>query len=125
MKDVAEATGLDISTVSRVSSSKYVETNHGIFPVKFFFGDVYHKPVPQKEVTESREGMGSTSDEEPMTQRKIRVIIRQFIEEEDKNAPLTDEEMTAMLKEQGYDLARRTVAKYRQQMGIPVARMRR
>jgi RNA polymerase sigma-54 factor len=69
--------------------------------------------------------MGSTSDEEPMTQRKIRVIIRQFIEEEDKNAPLTDEEMTAMLKEQGYDLARRTVAKYRQQMGIPVARMRR
>ena len=125
MKDVAEATGLDISTVSRVSSSKFVETNHGIFPIKFFFGDAYHKPILQKEIVESGESMGRVSEEEPMTQRRIRAIIRQFIEEEDKNAPLTDEEMTAMLKEQGYDLARRTVAKYRQQMGIPVARMRR
>lgn len=120
MKDVAEDTGLDISTISRVSSNKYVETRFGIFPLKFFFGDTYHKPVFLKQKSEQE-----SSDEEALTQRKIKIIIQQCVEDEDKNAPLTDEQLMCLLKEKGFDLARRTVAKYRQQMGIPVARMRR
>lgn len=108
LKDVAERTGLDISTISRVSNSKYVQTNYGIYPLKFFFNDGY-----------------TTEDGEEMSVREIRKILKECIDNEDKRKPLTDDELTELLKEKGYPIARRTVAKYRQQMNIPVARLRR
>ena len=108
LKDVAERTGLDISTVSRVSNSKYVQTNFGIFPLKFFFNDSY-----------------TTGDGEEMSVIEIRKALKECIDNEDKKKPLTDDELTEMMKEKGYPIARRTVAKYRQQMNIPVARLRR
>ena len=99
---------LDISTISRVSNSKYVQTNYGIYPLKFFFNDGY-----------------TTEDGEEMSVREIRKILKECIDNEDKKKPLTDDELTELLKEKGYPIARRTVAKYRQQMNIPVARLRR
>ena len=108
LKDVAERTGLDISTISRVSNSKYVQTNYGIYPLKFFFNDGY-----------------VTEDGEEMSVREIRKILKECIDGEDKAKPYTDDELTEMLKQKGYPIARRTVAKYRQQMNIPVARLRR
>ena len=125
MKDVAEMTGLDISTISRVSASKYVETAFGIFPLKHFFGDSYRKPAFMKQKAEADTPAQEETKEETLTQRQVRVIIKECVEAEDKQAPLTDEQLVAVLKEKGYDIARRTVAKYRQQLGIPVARMRR
>ncbi len=108
LKDVAERTGLDISTISRVSNSKYVQTNYGIYPLKFFFNDSY-----------------TTEDGEEMSVREIRRILKECIDNEDKKNPLTDDELTELLKQKGYPIARRTVAKYRQQMHIPVARLRK
>ena len=108
LKDVAERTGLDISTISRVSNSKYVQTSFGIYQLKFFFSDGY-----------------TTGDGEEMSVREIRKILKECIDGEDKKKPLTDDELTDLLKEKGYPIARRTVAKYRQQMGIPVARLRK
>lgn len=108
LKDVAERTGLDISTISRVSNSKYVQTNYGIYPLKFFFSDGY-----------------VTEDGEEMSVREIRKILKECIDSEDKKKPLTDDELADILKEKGYPIARRTVAKYRQQMNIPVARLRK
>ncbi|MDO4163739.1 MAG: RNA polymerase factor sigma-54 [Bacteroides sp.] len=108
LKDVAERTGLDISTISRVSNSKYVQTNYGIYPLKFFFNDGY-----------------TTEGGEEMSVREIRKILKECIDKEDKKKPLTDDELTDLLKEKGYPIARRTVAKYRQQMNIPVARLRK
>lgn len=108
LKDVAERTGLDISTISRVSNSKYVQTNFGIYPLKFFFSDGY-----------------VTEDGEEMSVREIRKILKECIDSEDKKKPLTDDELAEILKEKGYPIARRTVAKYRQQMNIPVARLRK
>lgn len=108
LKDVAEHTGLDISTVSRVSNSKYVQTNFGIYPLKFFFNDGY-----------------TTEDGEEMSVREIRKILKECIDKEDKKKPLTDDELSEILKEKGYPIARRTVAKYRQQLNLPVARLRK
>ena len=108
LKDVAERTGLDISTISRVSNSKYVQTNYGIYPLKFFFSDGY-----------------TTGDGEEMSVREIRKILKECIDSEDKKKPYTDDELTEILKQKGYPIARRTVAKYRQQLNIPVARLRR
>ncbi len=108
LKDVAERTGLDISTVSRVSNSKYVQTNFGIFPLKFFFGDAF-----------------TTEDGEELSIRQIKQLLKDCVDGEDKNNPYNDDELAEMLKEKGYPIARRTVAKYRQQLNIPVARMRR
>ena len=108
LKDVAERAGLDISTVSRVSNSKYVQTNFGIYPLKFFFSDGY-----------------VTEDGEEMSVREIRKILKECIDSEDKGKPYTDDELCELLKQKGYPIARRTVAKYRQQMNIPVARLRR
>lgn len=108
LKDVAERTGLDISTISRVSNSKYVQTNHGIFSLKFFFNDGY-----------------TTEDGEELSVREIKKILKECIDVENKKKPLTDEELTEILKQKGYPIARRTVAKYRQQMNIPVARLRK
>ena len=108
LKDVAERTGLDISTISRVSNSKYVQTNFGIYQLKFFFVDGY-----------------TTEDGEEMSVREIRKILKECIDSEDKKKPLTDDELAEILKEKGYPIARRTVAKYRQQLNIPVARLRK
>ena len=104
MKMVAERAKVDISTVSRVCNSKYVETPYGIYPLKYFFGD-------------NLDGVAT---------RIIRAYLKEVIENEDKGKPLTDDQLSALLKEnKGYDVARRTIAKYRAQLGIPVARMRK
>jgi RNA polymerase sigma-54 factor len=108
LKDVAEMTGLDISTISRVANSKYIQTHFGIFPLKFFFS----------------EGLQTDSGEEVST-REIKRILQDCIENEEKRHPLTDERLTEILQEQGYQIARRTVAKYREQLNIPVARLRK
>jgi RNA polymerase sigma-54 factor len=108
LKDVAEMTGLDISTVSRVANSKFIQTHFGIFPLKFFFS----------------EGLQTDSGEEVST-REIKRILQDCIENEQKRRPLTDERLTEILQEKGYLIARRTVAKYREQLNIPVARLRR
>jgi RNA polymerase sigma-54 factor len=108
LKDVAEKVGLDISTISRVSSSKYVQTNFGVYPLKFFFSD----------------SMQTESGEEVST-REIKKILKDAIEGEEKRAPLPDEKLCEILNEKGYIIARRTVAKYREQLGIPVARLRK
>lgn len=108
LKDVAEKARLDISTVSRVSSSKYVQTNFGIYPLKFFFSDGY-----------------TTESGEELSVREIKRILKECVAGEDKGKPYTDDELADMLKEKGYPIARRTVAKYRQQLNIPVARLRR
>lgn len=108
LKDVAERTGLDISTISRVSNSKYVQTNYGIYPLKYFFSDGY-----------------TTEDGEELSVREIRKILKECIDNENKTKPLTDDELAEILKEKGYPIARRTVAKYRQQLNIPVARLRK
>lgn len=108
LKDIAEIVSLDISTISRVANSKYVQTGHGIFPLKFFFS----------------ESLSMDSGEEVST-RQVKKILSDAIEGEEKRKPLTDEKLTELLKEQGYNIARRTVAKYREQLNIPVARLRK
>jgi RNA polymerase sigma-54 factor len=108
LKDVAERTKLDISTISRVSNSKYVQTNYGIYPLKYFFNDGY-----------------TTEDGEEMSVREIRNILKGCIDNENKKKPFTDDELADILKEKGYPIARRTIAKYRQQLNIPVARLRK
>lgn len=108
LKDVAERTGLDISTISRVSNSKYVQTNYGIYPLKWFFSDGY-----------------TTDDGQEIATRKIQNALKEIIENEDKKKPLSDEVLTQMLNQKGFPIARRTVAKYREQLGIPVARLRK
>ena len=108
LKDIADKTGFDISTVSRVSNMKYAQTCWGTFPLRYFFSDGY--------VTETGEELST---------RKIKVALREIIEKEDENKPLSDEALTSLMKEEGYPVARRTVAKYREQMGIPVARLRK
>ncbi len=108
LKDIAEITGLDISTISRVSNSKYIQTHFGIFPLKYFFS----------------EGMQTDSGEEVST-REIKKILQELIENEDKHKPLTDDKLAQILKEKSYNIARRTVAKYREQLNIPVARLRK
>jgi len=108
LKDVAEMTGLDISTVSRVANSKYIQTHFGIYPLKFFFS----------------EGMQTDAGDEVST-REIKRILQECLSNEDKRRPLTDEKLTEILQEKGYQIARRTVAKYREQLNIPVARMRK
>lgn len=108
LKDVAELVGLDISTISRVANSKYVQTPFGTFLLKTFFS----------------ESMQTESGEEVST-REIKKILSDCIEAEEKGKPLTDEQLTDILKEKGYNIARRTVAKYREQLNIPVARLRK
>ena len=108
LKDVAERTGLDISTISRVSNVKYAQTKWGTFPLKFFFTDSY-----------------TTEDGEEMSTRKIKIALHDIIEKEDKKKPLSDDALAKLLKEKGFPIARRTVAKYREQLGIPVARLRK
>ena len=108
LKDIAELTGLDISTVSRVANSKFVQTEFGNFRLKYFFS----------------ESLSTESGEEVST-REVKKILSDLIEAEDKHKPLSDDLLTEMLQEKGYNIARRTVAKYREQLNIPVARLRK
>ena len=108
LKDIAERTGLDLSTISRVSNSKYAQTRWGTFPLRFFFSD----------------GL-KTAEGDELSTREIKAAIRDIIQHEDKQKPLSDEIIQRMLGEQGFPIARRTVSKYREQMGIPIARLRR
>ena len=108
LQDIADRTGYDVSTISRVSNSKYVQTRFGVYPLKYFFS----------------EGMTNAEGDEVST-REIKKILQEQIAAEDKQNPLTDEQLVTVLGENGYPIARRTVAKYRDQLGIPVARMRK
>lgn len=108
LKDIAEATDLDISTVSRVSNSKYVQTQFGVWPLKHFFSEAM-----------------LMEDGEEVSSRSIKSILKQYVESEDKKHPIPDERLMEILKEKGFVIARRTVAKYREQLGIPVARLRK
>ena len=108
LKDIAEKTGLDISTVSRVANSKFVQTEFGTYRLKFFFS----------------ESLSTDSGEEVST-REVKKILSDLIEGESKKHPLSDERLTELLQEKGYNIARRTVAKYREQLNIPVARLRK
>ena len=109
LEDVATATGYDISTISRVANSKYVETSFGTYPLRWFFT---HK------ATQNNEG-------DDVTARQVMAALRKLIEQEDKQQPLSDERLAQMLHDEGFNIARRTASKYREQMGIPVARMRK
>jgi len=108
LKDIAELVNMDISTISRVANSKYVQTPYGTFLLKTFFS----------------ESLAKDTGEEVST-REVKKILQDAIEAEDKRKPLTDDRLTSLLKEKGYNIARRTVAKYREQLNIPVARMRK
>jgi RNA polymerase sigma-54 factor len=108
LKDIADMTNLDISTISRVVNSKYIQTHFGIYALKYFFS----------------EGMQTDSGEEVST-REIKSILQDCINSEEKRKPLTDDRLMAILNEKGYQIARRTVAKYREQLGLPVARLRK
>lgn len=108
LKDIADMVGLDISTISRVANSKYVETPYGTKLIKEFFS----------------EAMKNDQGEDVST-LEIKKILQNTIEEEDKKKPLPDDQLAEILKEKGYPIARRTIAKYREQLDIPVARMRK
>jgi RNA polymerase sigma-54 factor len=108
LKDIAQDTDLDISTVSRVANSKFVQTEFGTYRLKFFFS----------------ESLSTESGEEVST-REVKKILSDLVEAESKKKPLSDERLTELLQEKGYNIARRTVAKYREQLNIPVARLRK
>ena len=108
LKDIAQTTNLDVSTVSRVANSKYVQTEYGTYKLKYFFS----------------EALQTESGEEVST-REVKTILNEMIGAENKHRPLSDEHLTDMLQEKGYNIARRTVAKYREQLNIPVARLRK
>ncbi|MCC6684593.1 MAG: RNA polymerase sigma-54 factor, partial [Bacteroidia bacterium] len=108
LKDIADKVGMDVSTISRVANSKYVQTDFGVIPLKFFFS----------------EGI-QTDEGEEVSSREVKRILQDAIGSEDKKKPLPDEKLMEILKEKGYNIARRTVAKYREQLNIPVARLRK
>lgn len=108
LKNIADRTGLDISTISRVSNIKYAQTNWGTFPLRFFFSDGY-----------------TTDEGEELSTRKIKLALKDLIDKEDKKKPMSDDALTKALTKLGYPIARRTVAKYREQLGLPVARLRK
>ena len=108
LQDIADKTGYDVSTISRVSNSKYVQTRFGIYPLKYFFS----------------EAMTNAEGDEIST-REIKKVLKELIDNEDTLNPLTDEQLVAAMEAHGYPIARRTIAKYRDQLGIPVARLRK
>ena len=108
LKDISDKTGLSLSTISRVSNSKYALTKWGVFPLRHFFSDSY---------------VGEGGEE--MSTREIKAALRDIIDNEDKSNPLSDEALCKMLAEKGYPIARRTVSKYREMLGIPVKRLRK
>lgn len=109
IKDLAERTGEDISVISRATKNKYVQTPYGIVPLRFFFSD----------------SIGEEGGTEALTNRKVEAAIRELTENEDKRKPLSDDKIREILSERGFDVSRRTIAKYRDRLGIPVARLRR
>ena len=108
LKDIAEKTGFDISTISRVVNSKYIETHFGIFPLKYFFS----------------EGLENQEGEEVST-RELKKVLQECVDGEDKHKPLTDDQLVSEMEKRGYKVARRTIAKYRDQLGIAKARLRK
>jgi RNA polymerase sigma-54 factor len=108
LKDIADIVVMDISTISRVANSKYIQTPYGIISLKYFFSESL-----------------STSTGEEVSTREVKKILQDAIDAEHKKRPLTDQRLTDILKEKGYNIARRTVAKYREQLDIPVARLRK
>jgi RNA polymerase sigma-54 factor len=108
MREIAEMINMDISTVSRVVNGKYVQTDYGIFELKYFFNERLE-----------------TETGEEISTRKVKSRINEMVEKEDPKKPLSDEKISQTLVEEGFPVARRTVAKYREQLGIPVARLRK
>jgi RNA polymerase sigma-54 factor len=108
LKDIAQEIDMDISTVSRVANSKWVQTEFGVYPLKYFFS----------------EGIATDSGEDASS-REVKQILKDVIEKESKSKPLSDDKLEKILNEKGYNIARRTVAKYREQLNIPVARLRK
>lgn len=108
LRDVAEKAGVDISTVSRVTGSKYVQTQHGLYPLKFFFSSQF-----------------TSGEGEELSSRQAKAALREAIAAEDKRHPLADEALTIVMKEKGFPISRRTVAKYREQLGIPKSGLRK
>ncbi|MDZ7262669.1 MAG: RNA polymerase sigma-54 factor, partial [candidate division KSB1 bacterium] len=108
LKDIADEIGMDISTVSRVTNGKYVQTDYGVFELKYFFSEKIKK-----------------DDGEDVSNKEIKARIKEIIENENPRKPLNDQKIAAILKSEGFNVARRTVAKYREQMMIPVSRLRR
>jgi RNA polymerase sigma-54 factor len=108
LKDIAEKIDMDISTVSRVANSKSIQTEFGVYPLKYFFS----------------EGI-STDSGEDVSNREVKFVLQSMVDEEDKKKPLSDDKLVKMLNKRGYNIARRTVAKYREQLQIPVARLRK
>ena len=108
LKDIADVVELDVSTVSRVTNSKYIQTPFGTFLLKSFFSESL-----------------STDSGEDVSTREVKKILQNIVEDENKKKPLTDGVLTELLKDKGYNIARRTIAKYREQLGIPVARLRK
>ena len=108
LKDIAEMIDMDISTISRVANSKHVSTPYGTFILKYFFSESL-----------------TTDTGEEVSTREVKSILKEAVQKENKSKPLTDEKLASLLKEKGYLIARRTVAKYREQLQIPVARLRK
>lgn len=108
LKDIAEKIDMDISTVSRVANSKAIQTEFGVFPLKYFFS----------------EGI-ATDGGEDVSNREVKSVLQQMVDDEDKRKPLSDDKLVKLLNDKGYNIARRTVAKYREQLQIPVARLRK
>jgi RNA polymerase sigma-54 factor len=112
LRELADATGLDLSVVSRATRERYVMTDNGVYPLKMFFN-------------ERRKKSSGADDSDDNTTPKIIAAIKDIIEQEDKKKPLSDDQITKMLTEKGFDIARRTVAKYRERLGFPVCRLRK
>ena len=108
LKDIANEINMDISTVSRVANSKSIQTEFGIYPLKYFFS----------------EGI-STDSGDDVSSREVKHILKELIDQEEKKKPLSDDKLEKLLNDKGYNIARRTVAKYREQLNIPVARLRK
>ncbi|MDX5479315.1 MAG: RNA polymerase sigma-54 factor, partial [Cyclobacteriaceae bacterium] len=108
LKDIAEKIEMDISTVSRVANSKSIQTEFGIFPLKYFFS----------------EGIATDSGED-VSNKEVKSVLQTLVDGENKRKPLSDDKLVKMLNDKGYNIARRTVAKYREQLQIPVARLRK
>jgi RNA polymerase sigma-54 factor len=108
LKDIAEKIDMDISTVSRVANSKSIQTEFGVFPLKYIFS----------------EGIATDSGED-VSNREVKSVLQSMVDAEDKKRPLSDDKLVKMLNKKGYNIARRTVAKYREQLQIPVARLRK
>lgn len=108
LKDIANEIGMDISTVSRVANSKAVQTDFGVFPLKYFFSESIQ-----------------TDSGEDVSSKEVKAILKELIEDESKRKPYSDDKLEKLLRARGYQIARRTVAKYREQLNIPVARLRK